>query len=65
VLVGRLWAAAGLAGAAGWLLRVVLPPLHPIAVAALVLAAFGLVYFSVGLAAGVPEARALLRRIST
>ena len=64
-LVGRLWAAAGLAGAAGWLLRVVLPPLHPIAVAALVLAAFGLVYFGVGLAAGVPEARALLRRIST
>ena len=63
-LVGRLWAAAGLAGAAGWLLRVVLPPLHPIAVAALVLAAFGLVYFGVGLAAGVPEARALLRRIS-
>jgi len=34
-LVGRLWAAAGLAGAAGWLLRVVLPPLHPIGVAAL------------------------------
>ncbi|HEU4955005.1 MAG TPA: murein biosynthesis integral membrane protein MurJ [Gemmatimonadales bacterium] len=64
-LVSRLWAAAGLAGAVGWLLRVVLPPLHPIAMAALVLAAFGLVYFGVGLAAGVPEARAMLRRISS
>jgi putative peptidoglycan lipid II flippase len=62
-LVGRLWLAAGLAGAAGWLLRAALPPLHPIAMAGLVLAAFGLVYFGVGAAAGVPEARAVLRRV--
>jgi putative peptidoglycan lipid II flippase len=62
-LVGRLWLAAGLAGAAGWLLRVALPPLHPIAMASVVLLAFGLVYFGVGASAGVPEARAVLRRV--
>ncbi len=62
-LVTRLWLAAGLAGAAGWLLRAALPPLHPIALAGLVLLAFGLVYFGVGAAAGVPEARAVLRRV--
>jgi putative peptidoglycan lipid II flippase len=64
-LVGRLWLAAGLAGAAGWAVRAVLPPLHPIALAALVLAAFALVYFGIGAAAGVPEARSLLRRVSS
>jgi putative peptidoglycan lipid II flippase len=63
-LVARLWGAAGLAGAAGWMLRVILPPLHPIPVAGLVLTAFGLVYFGVGAAAGVQEARAVLRRVS-
>lgn len=64
-LVRRLWLAAALAAAAGWLVRGVLPPLHPIPAAAVVLAVFGLVYFGVGAAAGVPEARALLRRFSS
>ncbi|HEU4524463.1 MAG TPA: murein biosynthesis integral membrane protein MurJ [Gemmatimonadales bacterium] len=63
-LVSRLWLAAGLAGATGWMLRAILPPLHPITLAGLVLAAFALVYFGVGAATGVPEARALLRRVS-
>jgi putative peptidoglycan lipid II flippase len=63
-LIARLWAAAGAAAAAGWLVRLALPPLHPIAEAALVLAVFGLVYFAIAGAAGVPEARAVLRRIS-
>jgi putative peptidoglycan lipid II flippase len=62
-LVTRLWLAAALGGAAGWLLRAALPPLHPIAMAGLVLTVFGLVYFGVGAAAGVPEARALVRRV--
>jgi putative peptidoglycan lipid II flippase len=62
-LIIRLWLAAGLAGAAGWLLRAALPPLHPIPMAGLVLLGFGLVYFGVGAAAGVPEARAVLRRV--
>jgi hypothetical protein len=41
-----------------------LPPLHPIPAAGVVLAAFGLVYFGVGAATGVPEARAVFRRAS-
>jgi putative peptidoglycan lipid II flippase len=63
-LVGRLWLAACLAGAAGWLVRSVLPPLHPIPAAVLVLGVFAIVYFGVGMALGVPEARALVRRLS-
>jgi putative peptidoglycan lipid II flippase len=62
-LVGRLWLAAGLGAAVGWPLRVVLTPLHPILAAGLVLAAFGLVYFGVGAATGVQEARGILRRV--
>jgi putative peptidoglycan lipid II flippase len=61
--IARLWAAAGAAAAAGWLMRSALPPLHPIAEAALVLAAFGLAYFAVAAAARLPEARAVLRRL--
>jgi putative peptidoglycan lipid II flippase len=61
--VARLWGAAGTATAAGWLLRAALPPIHPIAEAVLVLTAFGLMYFGVAAAAGVPEARALIRRV--
>ena len=63
-LLGRLWLAAGLAAAAGWLIRGVMPPMHPIPAAGFVLAGFGLVYFGAGAAGGVPEARALLRRLS-
>ncbi|HEY9504710.1 MAG TPA: murein biosynthesis integral membrane protein MurJ [Gemmatimonadales bacterium] len=63
-LLGRLWLAAGLAAAAGWLIRGVIPPMHPIPAAGFVLAGFGLVYFGAGAAGGVPEARALLRRLS-
>jgi putative peptidoglycan lipid II flippase len=63
-VVARLWLAAGLAVAAGWLVRLVLPPLHPISEAALVLGAFGLVYFGAGVMLGLPEARALLGRLS-
>jgi putative peptidoglycan lipid II flippase len=61
--IARLWAAAGAAAAAGWLMRSALPPLHPIAEAALVLAAFGLAYFAVAAASRLPEARAVLRRL--
>jgi hypothetical protein len=43
---------------------VVLPQLTPIPEAVLVLAAFGLVYFAIAAVTGVPEARALVRRIA-
>ena len=63
-LVGRIWLAAGLAAAAGWLVRAVLPPMHPIPLAALVLGVFAIGYFGLGVVLGVPEARALVRRLS-
>ena len=61
-LLVRIWPAAGLAAAAGWTVRAVLPPLHPIPQAALVLGVFGLVYFGAAVALGVPEARRMLGR---
>ena len=62
--VGRIWLAAGLAAAAGGLVRAVLPPMHPIPLAALVLGVFAIGYFGLGVVLGVPEARALVRRLS-
>ena len=60
----RLWLAAIVAAAAGWLVRGLLPPVHPIPAAVLVLGAFGFAYFGIGAALGVPEARRFLRRAS-
>jgi putative peptidoglycan lipid II flippase len=57
----RCWIAAAAAGGAGvgtWLL---LPPAHPVAVAAIVVAVYGLVYFGVAAALGVERARRMLR----
>ncbi|HEY7612110.1 MAG TPA: murein biosynthesis integral membrane protein MurJ [Gemmatimonadales bacterium] len=63
-LIGRLWLAAGVAATAGWLVRAVLPPMHPIGAAVVVLGAFVLAYVGMAIAMGVPEARALVRRMS-
>ncbi len=61
-LLGRLWLAALAAAGAGWLLRGALGPMHPVPMAVLVVAVFGLVYAGSGAALGVPEARRLLLR---
>ena len=49
--------------ALGWLVKLVLPPVHPIIAAAAILAPYGLAYFGVTLAVGVPEARGAVRRV--
>jgi putative peptidoglycan lipid II flippase len=59
--LARLWAAALLAVAAGWFVRSVLPPLHPIPAAALILGAFGASYLAGAALLGVPQARRMLR----
>jgi len=59
----RLWTATGLSVALGWGLLFAFGALHPILRAVVVLGAFGAAYFGVTLALGVPEARALLRRV--
>ena len=60
----QLWLAAGLAAAAAWAIRLVVPPWHPLATAALVLGPFGMVYLAVTLALGVPEAAAVFGRFT-
>jgi putative peptidoglycan lipid II flippase len=59
-----LWFAAGLAAAAAWAIRLVLPSWHPLVTAALVLGPFGLVYFAVALAFRLPEAATMLSRLT-
>jgi putative peptidoglycan lipid II flippase len=61
-LVSRLWGSAAVAALAGWGLRRVLPPLHPIGTAVLVLGAYGAVYFLMTDRMGVAEARFVIRR---
>jgi putative peptidoglycan lipid II flippase len=59
----RLWAAALLAGGAGWLVMKLAAGTHHMVDGALAIAAFALVYGLATLALGVPEARAMLARV--
>jgi putative peptidoglycan lipid II flippase len=61
-LVSRLWGSAATAALAGWELHRVLPPVHPIGTAVLVLGAYGAVYFFMTDRLGVEEARFVIRR---
>ncbi len=58
----KLWAAALLGAAVAWGVKLLVGPRHPLLVATLVLAPYGLVYFIVTAALGATEARALLGR---
>jgi putative peptidoglycan lipid II flippase len=60
-LLTRLWISAALGVAAGWSVRSMLPPLHPIPAAVLILGAFGVTYLGAAAVLGVPHARRLLR----
>ena len=62
-LTAKLWTAAATGGAAAWAVKLAIPALHPIVTAALVLTPYGLVFFGVALALGVPEASSAIRRI--
>jgi putative peptidoglycan lipid II flippase len=59
----RLWISAGLATAVAFGLKHVLPPMHPIPRAMLVLAPFGVTYVAATLALRVPEASRALARV--
>ena len=59
----RLWIAAALATAVGLGIEQLLPPLHPILRALLVLAPFGFTYLAATRALGVAEASEVLRRV--
>lgn len=61
--VAKLWAAAAVGAALGWIAKLAVGSLHPILLAAVVLAPFGLVYLGATAALGVPEVRSIVRRI--
>ncbi|HWS54179.1 MAG TPA: murein biosynthesis integral membrane protein MurJ [Pyrinomonadaceae bacterium] len=60
----KLFAAAGLSAAAAWGLKLLFGWLHPIPAAAFVLTPYGLLYFALTTAWGLPEARAVVGRVT-
>jgi putative peptidoglycan lipid II flippase len=62
--VVKLWTAAGASAALAWGIRLMLPPVHPIILAALVLTPYGLLYFAITSMMGLPEARAVVGRFT-
>ncbi len=61
--IARLWAAAALAGAAGWGVKAAVPGTPRLVAAALVCGAFGLVYLAATAALGEGESAALVARV--
>jgi putative peptidoglycan lipid II flippase len=61
--VAKLWTAAVAGAAIGWMVKLSLPPVHPIVEGAAVLIPYGLTYFGAALALGVPEASSTVRRL--
>jgi putative peptidoglycan lipid II flippase len=63
--LGRMALAALAAAAVAWGVRMLVPVIHPIPYAVVILGAFGLIYVGVAYALGVEEARAWTRRIKS
>ncbi|HEX3280021.1 MAG TPA: murein biosynthesis integral membrane protein MurJ [Pyrinomonadaceae bacterium] len=61
--VAKLWLAAAVGAAAGWIIRIAVGQHHPIIIAALVLMPYGLIYFAMTSALGLPETKALVDRV--
>jgi putative peptidoglycan lipid II flippase len=61
--VTKLWIAALVGAAVGWVFKLLLGPLHPVPLAAVVLGSYGLAYFAVTYALGLTESRALINKI--
>jgi putative peptidoglycan lipid II flippase len=59
----KLWIAALLAADIGWALKLVLPQLHPIPLAAVVLGAYGIAYFGITFTLEISESQALIGKI--
>lgn len=57
----KLWTAAAISAAIGFGLKQVLPTMHAIPFAILVLGTYGVLYFAIGAGFGVPEARRILK----
>lgn len=59
----KMFGAATAAAVAGWSIRLLLPEVHPVAAAALILSGYGAIYYGVSHGAGVGEASIMLARL--
>jgi len=64
IYIAKLWAGAFAGAMVGWGIKLVLPSLHPIIVAGLVLVPYGLIYFGVTALLKIGEAKALVNRLT-
>jgi putative peptidoglycan lipid II flippase len=62
--VSKLWVSAAASAAVAWGIRLLLGPVHPIPLAVLVLTPYGLLYFALTSAWGLPESRAVVGRFT-
>lgn len=62
--VSKLWLSAMASAAVAWGIRLLLGPFHPIPLALLVLTPYGLLYFALTSAWGLPESRAVVGRFT-
>jgi putative peptidoglycan lipid II flippase len=61
--VAKLWTSAAAAAAAAWVAKLVIPSLHPVLTAMLVLGPYGVVFFGMSFALDIPEAASAIRRV--
>jgi putative peptidoglycan lipid II flippase len=62
--VSKLWASAAASAAVAWGIRLLVGRVHPIPLAVLVLTPYGLLYFALTSAWGLPESRAVVGRFT-
>jgi len=58
----KLWGTAAVSAVVGFGLKLILPPMHAIPLAILVLGTYGVLYFLIGAALRITEARDILKR---
>jgi putative peptidoglycan lipid II flippase len=61
--VAQLWGAAAAAAAVGWAIKVAMPFPNPIAAAVVILGPYGVAFFAITFALGVPEAVSTIGRV--
>jgi len=65
VYLFKLWGAAAVAAVIGFGLKMILPPMHAIPLAVLVLGTYGVLYFMIGAALGILEAGQILKKVTS
>lgn len=59
----KLWAASAAAAVAAWVVKLALPPIHPVAAGVMILGIYGLVFLGSTLLMRIPEASTALARV--